>query len=148
MATKTGGMKELEQYLLKQCNQLCEFASNEVYEAINFFINQYYSEWSPVVYQRTYDMLHSAFKTSVKRVGNGYQAVVGIDYESLDNYKEATGYEVVSWANQRGIHGGLDASGAGASTEVWNDTIDAAINSGQLLADCITYLKSKGFIIS
>lgn len=143
----SGGKKELEAYLLKICKQTCEFAANEVYEAINFFINQYYTEWSPSKYQRQYDFLHSAFKTSVKQVGNSFVAEVGIDYESLDNYKDATGYQIVSWSNEFGIHGGYDASNDGAHTEVWNDAMDSTINSGQLLADCIVFLKGKGFAI-
>lgn len=141
MATMSGGKKELEAYLLIACKQACECMVNEVYETINFFLNQYYTEWSPSVYQRQYDLLHSAFKTEVKKVGNGYQAVVGIDYESLDNYEEATGYQVVTWSNE-GKHGGLDI---GTDTHVWDDSMDATINSGQLLADCIVFLKSKGF---
>lgn len=144
MATKTfKNMAELENALLEQCKKLCEFASNEVYEAINFFINQYYTEWQPSSYQREYDFLHSAFKTEVKKVGNGYQAVVGIDYESLDNYENATGYQVVSWANSA-LHGGYNA---GTDTHVWDDAMDATINSGRLLADCIKYLKGSGFKI-
>ena len=143
MATMSGGKKELEAYLLNACKQLCEFASNEVYEAINFFLAQYYSEWQPQYYQRSYDMLHSAFKTTVKKVGNGYQAEVGIDYESLNDYEEATGYQVITWANNS-LHGSLDV---GTDTRVWDDAMDSAINSGQLLSDCITYLKGKGFKI-
>lgn len=143
MAKTFKNMAELEKALLEQCKQLCEFASNEVYEAINFFLGQYYSEWTPKYYQRSYDMLHSAFKTTVKRVGNGYEAVVGIDYESLNEYENATGYQVISWANDA-LHGGLDV---GTDTRVWDDTIDVTIHSGQLLKDCIAFLKGKGFTI-
>lgn len=141
--------KDLENYLLNTvCKQVCEFAANEVYEAINYFIAQYYSEWEPSFYQRQYDFLHSAFKTTVKKVGNSYVAEVGIDYESLDNYKDATGLQVVTWANTKGIHGGYDASSEGANTAVWDDAMDSTINSGQLLLDCIVYLKGKGFKIT
>jgi hypothetical protein len=143
MATRTGGLKDLENYMLEHCKQLCEFAANELYEAINFFLNEYYSEWTPSYYQRSYDLLHSAFKTEMKKVGNGYQAVVGIDYESLDNYEDATGFEVVSWANE-GLHAGIDV---GTNTRVWDDAIDITINSGQLLTDCILFLRSKGLTI-
>jgi hypothetical protein len=144
MATRTGGKKELEQFLLEQCRQLCEFAANEVYEAINYFIAQYYSEdWDNRSYQRTEAFLRSAFKTEVKKVGNGYQAVVGIDYESLNEYENATGFQVVKWSNE-GLHGGIDV---GTNTHVWDDAMDSTINSGQLLSDCIKYLRSKGLTI-
>ena len=143
MATKTfKNMAELEKALLEQCKELCEFASNEVYEAINYFLAQYYSEWEGS-YQRTKDFLFSAFKTNVKKQGNGYVAEVGIDYESLNNYENATGFQVVTWANNA-LHGGYDA---GTDTRVWDDAMDSTINSGQLLADCITYLKGSGFKI-
>lgn len=147
MATNQGGMKELEKFMMQQCKNLCEMMANEVYETLNYFLNQYYTEWTPSSYQRSYDFLHSAFKTEVKQVGNGYQSVVGIDYESLDDYKNATGFQVVSWANTKGIHGGLDVSSEGADTAVWDDTIKTAINSGQLLKDCIIYLRSKGLTV-
>lgn len=144
MTTKTfSTMAELEKALLEQCKELCEFASNEVYSAINYFLAQYYNEWSPQYYQRSYDMLHSAFKTNVKKVGKGYQAEVGIDYESLNNYEDATGFQVISWANNA-LHGSMDV---GTDTRVWDDAMDSTINSGQLLADCITYLKGSGFKI-
>ena len=121
--------------------------ANEFYETLNYFLAQYYSEWSPSYYQRTKDFLFSAFKTESKRVGNGYQITIGIDYESLDNYENATGFQVVSWANTRGIHGGYNASGEGAHTEVWNDAVETTITSGQLLADCIVFLRGKGYNI-
>ena len=143
MATRTGGKKELEVFLLERCRELCEFASNEVYEAINFFLAQYYSEWQPSVYQRTYDMLHSAFKTEVKKVGNGYQSIVGIDYESLDSYKDVSGWQAVTYANEE-THGGLNVD---THTRVFDDAIDSTITSGQLLKDCIVFLRSKGFTV-
>lgn len=141
----SGGKKELNDYLLNVvCKQVCEYAANEVYSAINYFLAQYYREdWATRQYQRTYDMLHSAFKTTAKKVGNKYVAEIGIDYANLDNYKNATGFEVISWANQ-GLHGGIDV---GTNTRVFDDAIDSTINSGQLLADCIAFLKGKGFKI-
>lgn len=148
MAVKTGGIKELEAYGLLISKQACEYMVNGFYETLNFFLNQYYMEWTPSSYNRTRDLLFSAFKTNVIRVGSGYQATVGIDYESLDNYYEASGYQVVSWANERGIHGGYDASKEGANTEVWNDSIESAITSGQLIMDCLAFLKVKGISIT
>jgi hypothetical protein len=134
---------DLQKIMEQHAKQLCELMANEVYEAVNFFLNQYYEEWTPVQYQRSYDMLHSAFKTNVKKVGNSFVAEVGIDYESLDNYKDATGYDVVTWANN-GLHGGMNV---GTNTKVWDDAIEETIGSGQLLLDCIAYLKSKGFTV-
>lgn len=141
-----GGKKELNDYLLNVvCRQVCEYAANEVYEAINYFLAQYYSEdWDSRQYQRTYDLLHSAFKTTAKKVGNKYVAEIGIDYASLDNYENATGFEVINWANTSGIHGGIKTDG---NTRVWDDAMDSTVHSGRLLADCIEFLKGQGFKI-
>lgn len=138
---KVRNMAELEKVMLEQCKKLCEFASDEVHKAVDKYIKQYYSEWTPSVYERTYDFLGSAFKTDVVRKGNGYEAVVYIDYESLNKYKDDTGFQVVTWANQ-GLHGGLDV---GTDTAVWDDAIDETVRSGQLLNDCIEFLKKQGF---
>jgi len=144
MATRSGGKKELDDYIINVvCKQACEFLANELYEAVNFFLAQYYSEWHPSKYQRQFDLLHSAFKTTVKRVGNSYQAVVGIDYESLDDYKDVSGWQVVKYANEE-THGGLNVD---THTRVFDDAVDATITSGQLLKDCIAFLRGKGYTI-
>lgn len=141
LAREIRSLNDLNKLLLNECKKVTELLANEVYEAINFFLNQYYEEYNPIRYQRSYDFLHSAFKTNVKKIGNGYEAVVGIDYESLNDYDNATGYQVVSWANE-GLHGGLDF---GTDTRVWDDAMDVTIHNGQLLKDCIEFLKNKGF---
>lgn len=144
----SGGMKELEKYMLQQCKALCEMASIEFEETVNYFLAQYYKEdWDSRKYDRTKALLHSCFRTEVKKRGNGYYSEVYIDYESLNDYENATGFQVVTWANTKGIHGGFDASGFGADTAVWDDSIDSAINSGQLFKDCITFLRSKGLTV-
>ena len=85
--------------------------------------------------------MHSAVKVKPKVVGGKVIASVYIDYESMDNYRNATGYEVVSLANQ-GLHGGLDVGNN--TPHVWDDTMDETINNGELLRLAIQYLKSKG----
>ena len=134
---------DLNKMMMEYCKELCTLMTEEVYSAINYFIIQYYNEWTPSQYQRTEAFLQSAFKTDVKKIGNGYQAIVGIDYESLNEYEEATGFQTVTWANE-GLHGSLDV---GTDTHVWDDAMESTIGSGQLLKDCIIYLRSKGFKI-
>lgn len=141
----SGGKKELNNYLLNViCKQVCEYAANEVFEAINYFLAQYYQEYTPTSYIRTEQFLRSAFKTTAKKSGNRYIAEIGIDYESLDNYENATGFEIMNWSNQA-LHGGVDF---GTNTRVWDDAMSSTIYSGQLLADCIAFLKGKGFKIT
>lgn len=131
--------KALQPVMMGMVNQLAD----EVYETLNYFLNDYYTGWTPTSYQRTRDFLYSAVKTEAKMKGNKCVASVYIDTDSMDNYVNATGYQVATLANE-GMHGGLSVS---HKPHVWNDTMDATINNGSLLKSAIAYLKSKGFSV-
>lgn len=69
--------------------------------------------------------------------------MVYIDYESMDNYVNATGFQVAAWANT-GLHGGLSVS---HKPHVWDDTLENTIDNGSLLQLAIQYLRSQGFSV-
>lgn len=129
--------KALQPMLMEMVNQMAE----RVYETLNYFLNEYYTGWTPTSYRRTQDFLHSAVKTDAKMVGSKAVASVYIDYDSMDEYVNATGYQVAEWANT-GYHGGLSVN---HKPHVWDDTIDETINNGLLLDMAVKYLKSQGF---
>ena len=107
-------------------------------------MKEYYESYDPISYRRQEEFLRSVVKVEPKIVRGKVIASVYIDYESLDNYKNASGYQVVNWANQ-GLHGGLDV---GDNTpHVWDDTVDQTVNNGELLHLAVEYLKKKGFSI-
>ena len=66
--------------------------------------------------------------------------MVYIDYESMDNYVNTTGFQVATWANT-GLHGGLSVS---HKPHVWDDTLENTIDNGSLLQLAIQYLRSQG----
>lgn len=131
--------KALQPVLLGIVNQLAD----EVYETLNYFLNDYYTGWTPQSYQRTRDFLYSAVKTDAKIVRGKAVASVYIDYDSMDSYVNATGFQVATWANE-GLHGGLSVS---HKPHVWNDTMDETINNGTLLHSAVSYLRSNGFSV-
>lgn len=144
MAKHISNIDELEKALLPEMAKMVDVLADRVYETLNYFLQEYYSSYQPVYYQRLFDLLHSAVKVEPKIIGNKVIASVYIDYESLNNYRNATGYEVVSLANQ-GLHGGLNV---GENTpHIWDDTIENTVNNGELLRLAIEYLKSKGFTV-
>lgn len=144
MAKHISNMDELEKALLPQMTKMVGAMADRVYETLNYFLQEYYSSYNPKSYRRQYDFLRSAVKVEPKIVKGKIIASVYIDYENLDDYYEASGYDVVNWANQ-GLHGGLDT---GSNTpHVWDDTMDETINNGELLKLAIQYLKSKGFSV-
>lgn len=131
--------KALQPTLLKMTDQLAD----RVYETLNYFLLDYYAGYEPSSYQRTKDFLYSAVKVDAQPYKGGVKASVYIDYESMDDYVNATGFQVATWANQ-GKHGGLSVK---HKPHVWDDTMDQTVNNGTLLKMAIEYLKSQGISV-
>ena len=144
MARHISNMNELEKALQPVMKAMIGELAERVYETLNYFLQEYYNSYDPKSYRRQYDFLRSAVKVEPKVVGNKVVAPVYIDTDYMDNYYNASGYQVASWANQ-GLHGGLDVGNN--TPHVWNDTIDETVNNGELLKLAMNYLKSKGFSV-
>lgn len=144
MARHINNIDELEKALLPDMLKMVDVMATRVYETLNYFLQEYYDSYNPVSYRRQYDFLRSAVKVEPKIVRNKAVASVYIDYESMDDYYEASGYQVVNWANQ-GLHGGLDVGNN--TPHVWDDTMDETVKNGELLKAAIEYLKSKGYSV-
>ena len=143
MAKHISNMDDLEKALQPMLLKMVDELAERVYETLNYFLHEYYEGWTPNSYSRTEDFLRSAVKTEAKPYKGGVRASVYIDYDSMDNYVNATGYQVATWANQ-GLHGGLSVS---HKPHVWDDTMDETINNGSLLDLAIQYLRSQGFSV-
>ena len=131
--------KAVQPVITKMVNELAK----NVYETLNYYLDDYYTGWTPESYRRTKDFLYSAVKTEAKPYNGGVKASVYIDYESMNNYVDATGFQVAKWSNE-GLHGGLAVS---HKPHVWDDTMDNTINNGSLLEQAIEYLRSKGISV-
>ncbi len=144
MAKHINNMNQLQAALMPTMAQMVDSLAERVHEALNYFLQEYYDDYDPVSYHRTRDFLYSAVKVEPKVTGNKVAASVYIDTDSMNNYYNATGEQVAAWANQ-GLHGGLHT---GSKTpRVWDDTMDATINNGELLRLAVEYLKRKGFSV-
>ena len=143
MAVHIKNMKEfakaLQPTLLNMTDQLADI----VYETLNYFLLDYYAGYEPSSYQRTKDFLYSVVKVDAHPYKGGVRASVYIDYESLNSYKNVTGYQVVKWADE-GKHGGMEVN---HKPHVWQDTMDMTVNNGELLRLAVNYFKSKGFSV-
>lgn len=137
-------MKDLEKALQPTMTKMVDQLAERVYETLNYFLQEYYNSYDPKSYIRQFDFLRSAVKVEPKIIGNKVTAAVFIDEDYMDNYYNATGHQVASWANQ-GLHGGLDVGNN--TPHVWDDTMKATIENGELLKLAMDYLKSKGFSI-
>lgn len=137
-------MGELAKALLPAMQNMADQMAERVYETLNHFLQEYYNSYNPRSYRRQYDYLRSAVKVDAKVKGNKVVASVYIDTDSMDDYYNATGYQVATWANE-GLHGGLDVGNN--TPHVWDDTMENTVDNGELLRLAVTYLKSKGFSV-
>ena len=145
MAKKVSSMKQLQKALMPTMANMAGVLAERVYETLNYFLQEYYNSYSPVYYRRQFDFLRSAIKVEPKVKGNKVIASVYIDTDHLDNYYNATGEEVASWANQ-GLHGGTVEGNN--TPHVWDDTVKNTVGNGELLKLAVGYLKSKGIPVS
>lgn len=83
----------------------------------DFIDEQYYNdpEFSPIFYQRTMQFLNSAMSSMLSK----NSAEIYIDMESME-YKNASPYEVVSWAS-KSSHGGLSPT---STPDFWTTFIE------------------------
>lgn len=144
MAKHISNMDELAKALQPVMIGMVDELAERVYETLNYFLQEYYNSYDPKSYRRQYDFLRSAVKVEPKVKGNKVVASVYIDTDSMDNYYNATGYQVAQWANQ-GLHGGLNTNSK--TPHVWDDTMDKTVNNGELLKLAVQYLKSKGISV-
>lgn len=140
MARRISNMNDLQKALLPVMTKMVDQLADRVYETLNYFLNDYYTGWTPDSYSRTEAFLRSAVKVDAHPYQGGVKASVYIDLDSMDDYVNATGYQVAQWANT-GLHGGLSVS---HKPHVWDDTLDNTINNDSLLNLAIQYLKGQG----
>ena len=143
MAIHIKNMDELAKVLQPTLIKMTDKMADRVYEALNYFLQEYYEGYDPSSYRRTKDFLHSVVKVDAEPYKGGVRARVYIDTDSMDSYVNATGYQVAKWANE-GRHGGIETD---HKPHVWDDTLDSTVNNGELLKLAMEYLKSKGFTV-
>lgn len=150
---------DLNKFLEKIAYNMLDMTRNKIYDAIKLSIDQYYSEYHPSRYERSYKFLKSLVKTDIVKRGNELYCEVKID-ENYLNYvypypnkfnpsypqdydgRDATGYDVVSWANRqfpndsepRGNHG--YTVNAGRDDGFWDGTMEE-------LGDIIALMKQN-----
>ena len=144
MARHISNMDQLQAALMPTMVKMVDGLAERVYQTLNYFLQEYYNSYDPKSYQRQYDYLRSAVKVEPEIEGSKVIASVYIDTDPMDNYYQATGLQVAQWGNE-GLHGGLHTSGN--TPHVWDDTIDEAVNNGELLKQAVEYLTGKGFSV-
>ena len=116
----------LKNYILSQCAIAIRYAQMEVFNIIDKFLMNYYSEFSPEVYERTQQLLHSLVKSDIKSTGDGYEAEIYFDVGLLDySMKTINGIQVPNkgWSEQATLEAAAHGSHGGwvSGTAIWDD---------------------------
>ena len=121
-------LDELKNYILSHSKYAIQKAQEQAYQVVNRFVKEYYSEFSPAVYERTYQLFRSLVKTDVKSTDNGWVAEVYFDLDALDYHmKRINGVEVPNkgWSEMKTLEAAMAGSHGGYTdaTPIWDYSI-------------------------
>lgn len=121
MATVIKSMSDLTKIIESRIQQALKMTQQQIFEVIQQYIADYYHEYTPRIYQRTWEFLDSLIKTNIVKMNGTISCTVEIDKDYLSyRYKGgATGLEVANYANQHS-HGGVYDDDFG---QFWNDAM-------------------------
>ena len=152
-------IKQLEAQLGLHMKSAMVIAQSKVHQCINSFIKEYYAEYDPIQYERTYSFFNSLVKSDIKCSGKECYCSVYIDMDMMDYYRHSS-YDVVDMIN-RGFHadtsmnGGSRLQGGYTSnpysakrdikgTRFWDEGLSEIQKTNLILDTFIKYMKSKG----
>lgn len=81
---KFNSIDELKNYILSKSRNALQKTEEQVYQILDRFMKEYYAEYSPIVYERTYQLYRSLVKTDIVSTNNGWKAYVYFDATNLD----------------------------------------------------------------
>lgn len=116
--------KQLKNFLLEKSRLALLRAQDRVYVIIKQFLRQFYSEYDPVVYERTYQFLQSLVQSRVIKDRNGYKAEIYFNLDYIYETGANPSGEQVMQAAEWGRHGAMGlmvADFKGAS--VWHEPL-------------------------
>lgn len=133
---------ELLNFLYDKAYDALKNSQTVVYDIIQDYLQQFYADYDPILYERTEQLLHSLVKGDIHPSAKGYVAEVYFDLSSL-NYvtgNQPTGTQVMEAAAQ-GLHGAIGSDllyvHGNTGVGVWNDALQV------LDAEAIRILKDR-----
>lgn len=117
---------EIKTAILDRAKIAMENAQEEVYVIMQNVLKQFYAEFTPEMYDRTYQLLSSCVKGSIRNEGNKIVTEVYFD-SGLLHYttgEQPTGKEVM-WAAALGEHGAWGMHMISGDTEIFPDSVEA-----------------------
>ena len=133
---------QIKAYLMKHMETAVKQAQKKAYDVISTFLKKYYSEFSPSMYERTYQLLSSLVESQITSTGNGYRAEIYFDASRLDYSMKLVNGKPISnrgWSAEKTLNAAMTGSHGGyaAGTAIWDES-EAVLNS-----DIINILKQS-----
>lgn len=138
---------ELNNMLKKVAMEAMNQVREQVSDCIDKFIKQYYEEYTPEQYFRTYQFFDSLVVPSVKANGNTLTCEIYLDPGSM-NYKNASGQAVLEMIDH-GYHA-MRRMGAPydiPGTAVWSESVSYIEKYDLVIGIFKKYLESQGFTV-
>lgn len=128
-------IEEIKAYILSQSASAINQAKEQIYQVINKFVKEYYTEYSPTMYERTYQLYQSLVKTDVISTGNGWEATVYFDIDQLDYHmKRLNGKEYPNkgWSESKTLSAAAHGSHGGKvkGTAIWDEPLKELNKNG------------------
>lgn len=113
---------QLKSFLLSKCQNALIKAQEQVYQIIDRFVKEFYAEFSPEMYERTYQLFQSLVKSDIIKTANGYKAEVYFDFSSLvyTSGFSPSGEQVMNAAAYGG-HGAEGLHIIAGGTGIWDE---------------------------
>lgn len=134
-------MSQLEKELKKVFYLGLSAEARKAEALIEEFIREYYKEYDPVVYKRTYKFLNSIVRTKPRTIDGGYEIETYID----TSIKYTSDWDMGDTAEQanKGIHGYEYAVAVGGGGHFWDDAME---RTPDVVRNAfIEYLRKKSF---
>lgn len=137
---------ELRKLIMADCKKALAKAQEKVYKILDLYLQRFYADYDPVIYERTYQLLRSLVKGDIRQNGNKITAEVyfnlGYIYETGRN---PSGEQVMNAAT----YGGHGAEGLrimyGSGEDAWFTPLEILdANAIKILVDM---LKAEGIPI-
>lgn len=142
--------KQLKNFLMEKCKVAVIRTQNKIYEIIKKALAEFYQDYDPVLYERTYQLMQSLVKSDIRRVGSGYQAEVYFDLSGI-NYATGnmpTGEQVMKAASH-GLHGAIGSDllymHGDTGVDVWNTPMQEI--DARAISMLVQELKAQGIPI-